>query len=175
MFDKHLVETLLGIRAPWELRDLKLDANSRRCDIWIDYKGSGRNWFGSRREGSLPEKSWRHLNTMDIQTWVHVTPPIDSKLEDLPWAGDDAQPFTHAMARQLLTLMDSGLPLEAVCRIFDISVNDLWRYKYAIENAKSRMAHTTKTHGAPPTQVEPPQTMVANELGPSSTGILRHA
>lgn len=133
MLGRQQLEAMLGVDAPWELRGVRWTPERRRCDIWVGKRMSPREWLAMRREPALPEKVWRHLNTFNMQTWLHVTPPLDAELENLPWAGSEEHCFTHAMACQLRAMMDSGMPLETVCRILDIDSVELHRYHHALQ------------------------------------------
>ncbi|TAM09893.1 MAG: hypothetical protein EPN72_07050 [Nevskiaceae bacterium] len=136
MLDRQQLESILGIDAPWELRDIRWLPEQRRCDIWIGKRLSPREWLAMRREPALPEKVWRHLNVIGMQTWLHVTPPLDAELENLSWTGSEEHCFTHAMARHLFTLMTGGMPLATLCRILDIDIADLWRYCDALHRRR---------------------------------------
>lgn len=155
--DLQALESLLQIETPWALLDYRIQPATRRCDVWIGLRPM-RAWFGARRSPPLdPERRWRHLNAMGLQVWVHAALPVGADFSGISWAGDDDMPFSHAMTTQIFALMEEGATLEGICRLFDIQLQDVWKYKYALDRGRAGRtgvsAPTTPSPRPIPTQI----------------------
>jgi transposase len=79
MRDKDLYATILGITAPWAVRDVDLRAEAQEVEVFIEYDGE--------RELACPEcgaaasqhdtrrRSWRHLDTCQYRTTLTAEVP----------------------------------------------------------------------------------------------------
>ena len=80
MQDTELYEALLGLKDPWKVTKVKLDAASSRVDVWIEDR-SGVKWNCSECGKNAPvydhseERVWRHLNTCQFGTYIHARLP----------------------------------------------------------------------------------------------------
>lgn len=80
MRDTEFYEALLGLKDPWRVREVKLDHGAERVDVWIEDR-SGVKWDCSecKRKCSVydhsEERIWRHLNTCQFGTYLHVCLP----------------------------------------------------------------------------------------------------
>lgn len=133
--DKALLRQLLSISGAWEISDYQLDLRKQRCDVWVGPQVE-RGWFGRPR--SAPPRTqahaWQHVSFGGIRFFVHVNVPVGTELGRLPWTGDHAMPFTHTLAQQVFVMFNEGLPLPAICKLMGLSLNDVWRYRFAIDN-----------------------------------------
>lgn len=145
--DKALLRQLLAVSGAWEIGDYQLDLRKQRCDVWIGPQIE-RGWFG--RPKSAPprteSRTWQHVAFGTVRFFLHVSVPVGADLSRLPWAGDNGMPFTHALAQQVFVMFNEGMPLPAICKLMGLSLNDVWRYRFAIDNGLVQ----TQTAGAAP-------------------------
>ena len=95
ILNKHYA-ALLGLGEEWTVSDVKLDVAARRIDIWLEYsQGSAICPVCGRLmplHDQQPERTWRHLDTMQFETLIHAKTPrvrcSDDKVKviELPWA-----------------------------------------------------------------------------------------
>lgn len=109
MRDKELFSRLLGLKAPWEVTEIKVDYAKLRVDIWVEWPGGevapcpvcGEMFsLYDHRE----ERIWRHLDTMQFRTILHCRiprvecPTHGVKSIEVPWAEDYSR-FTALFER----------------------------------------------------------------------------
>lgn len=80
MQDTELYRALLGLQHPWRVREVKLDLATNRVDVWVEEE-AGAKWVCPEcgQKASLydhgEERVWRHLNTCQCETYLHVRLP----------------------------------------------------------------------------------------------------
>jgi transposase len=100
MRDTDLYQALLGLTPPWTVSRVELDIAGQRVDVWAGH-ARGSTFACSdadcRRDAlavydHAEERAWRHLDSMQFQTFLHARPPR-VKCPDhgvrqarLPWA-----------------------------------------------------------------------------------------
>jgi hypothetical protein len=134
--DKALLRQLLAISGAWEIADYQLDLRKQRCDVWIGPQVE-RGWFGRPRKAApvrSTQQTWQHLALGTIRFFLHVSAPVGVEFGKSPWTGDPGMPFTHALAQQVFVLFNEGIPLPAICKLMSLSINDVWRYRFALDN-----------------------------------------
>lgn len=78
--DAELYGRLLGLETPWYVTQVTLDVKGERVDVYLEHDDS-LLWPCPVCQKMLPvydhkeERLWRHLDTMQFQTWVHARPP----------------------------------------------------------------------------------------------------
>lgn len=87
---------LLGLGEEWKVTDVVLDVSGRRVDVYVEYaKKSGICPECGELCGlhdRLAERTWRHLDTMQFETFVHARTPRalcprhGARVIELPWA-----------------------------------------------------------------------------------------
>jgi transposase len=87
---------LLGLDNPWEVTRVNLSTQSKRVDIFVDYKASTGPCPKCGADCPLhdhsPGRVWRHLDTMQFATYLNCEPPRiccsehGTKTLQLPWA-----------------------------------------------------------------------------------------
>jgi transposase len=80
MEDKELYAALLGIRYPWRVDKVALDMKKKRVNVWVkEVKGVIWKCPHCGERGPLhdhaQERSWRHLDTCQCQTFIHCRLP----------------------------------------------------------------------------------------------------
>jgi hypothetical protein len=159
--DKALLRQLLLIERPWEVRDYRLDVRKRRCDVWIGQEPE-RGWFGRPKAAPAGEVAvWQHLAIGPVRFHLHVTVPHGFESRGIGWMGDAGMPFTRALAARVFALFGEGVPLQSVCTLLDLSLQDVWRYRYALD--------TGRAGGAEPVArpAEPAPAPAATRAGPA--------
>ena len=97
MNDSELFSRALGLQEPWQVVDVRFDAEQRRLDLRIDFpKGSRFACPQCGREGcpvhDTELKTWRHLNFFEHQAYLTarvprvVCPEDEVKQVEVPWA-----------------------------------------------------------------------------------------
>ena len=59
-------------------------------------------------------------------------------LPEAPWAGEPELPFSHALSRLVLDLMLDGATMSQLCRMLDLPLSDLWKYKFRLDHGSAR-------------------------------------
>ena len=71
---------ILGIEAPWEIADVRLDKAKSIVHVELSHE-PGTRWQCPCCERSLStydhveERRWRHLDTCQYETWLHARIP----------------------------------------------------------------------------------------------------
>lgn len=135
--DKALLRQLLLIERPWEVRDYRLDVRKRRCDVWIGMEPE-RGWFGRPKAPPSGETAvWQHLAIGPVRFHLHVTLPLGFESKGIGWMGETGMPFTRALAARVFALFGEGVSLQSVCALLDLSLQDVWRYRYALDTGRT--------------------------------------
>jgi transposase len=70
---------LLGLDSNWKVSRVEFLPTEKSVDIWIQFCGSSLNCPGCKerctRADMAPERSWRHLDTMQFTTTIHASIP----------------------------------------------------------------------------------------------------
>ncbi|MBI5899052.1 MAG: hypothetical protein HZB40_07505 [Rhodocyclales bacterium] len=144
-----LLNKLLQVDLPCTVNDIRIDEQRNRVDIWIGIKAA-RSWFrGGRDSAALEERQWRHVNLGGYHCYVHAALPADIEIPEQPWLGDDKLGFTHAKAKQIFALLNEGVSYEGICGMLGVPFNDLWKFKYALENGGTKSRLGAKSHATP--------------------------
>jgi transposase len=80
MDDKLLFTKILGLRPPWFIKKVVVDDKAQRVDIYVEHEADIRvrcpvcdTYYGLYDHA--PERVYRHLNTCQMHTCIHVRPP----------------------------------------------------------------------------------------------------
>ncbi len=77
MTDRDFFYKTLGLSEPWEVRDVKLDLGGGRVELEIGVKAGtvwGQDGVMLPIEG-YEERTWRHLDTMQLETVLRARVP----------------------------------------------------------------------------------------------------
>lgn len=97
---------------PWKVSRVEVHPEIRRVDVWLEH-GPGATFACPECSALLPvydhtrERSWRHLDTCDYETWLHAALPRVScgthgVLQAKPPLADGHSRFTFAMERRCI-------------------------------------------------------------------------
>ena len=136
---KELFQIALNITEPWFVKDLKFDVESKRLDIYIDFKkGSTFSFFDEQEDKELvglkaydtSNKTWKHLNFFEHECYLHTRVPRvklpNGKVKRIstPWEGL-SNGFTLLFETFLLQLCQA-MPVNKVATITKTSDDKLW-------------------------------------------------
>lgn len=131
-----LFTSALGLQAPWEVEDVKLDTAKKRIDFEVACRGTLLSCpacgAGSQKVHDRLRRSWRHLDFFQFEAWLHADVPRvacsgcgkTSQLE-VPWARPGSG-FTAAFEALALALC-RDLPILQVAKLLRCSDKQLWR------------------------------------------------
>lgn len=80
MDDKRLFTKILGLKPPWYIKDIVVNEDNDRIDIYLDHESNIRvrcpecDVFHGVYDHA-PERVYRHLDTCHMQTYIHVRLP----------------------------------------------------------------------------------------------------
>lgn len=121
---------LLGIKSPWAVSGVKLDMAGRRVEIGLEY-GQGHEVScpecGKRCTiaDHAPERTWRHLDTMQFETLIRAKVPRSRcqehgvKTISVPWAEPGSR-FTLLFERFALDVILACRSLTQVCDLLGL-------------------------------------------------------
>lgn len=146
MKPEDLLRNALEIHAPWQIIRMRNDLGKGQIDLWVAQDSARSGWFfGSRSKiDQANERIWRHFNIGNARCIVHAVPPSGPANErandSLQWLGEDDQPFTHGLSRKIAGMFMEGLSFPAICSALDISVTELWKFKYRLDSGQSGLS-----------------------------------
>jgi transposase len=135
MKDTDLYQHLLGLAAPWKVAKVELNITTQRVDIWAEHP-PGARWACPECGLELgtydhsEERSWRHLDSCQFETYLHARPPRVScpthgvRQIRLPWAEERAR-FTAMFERLAIDVLRET-DVSGAMRILRISWDEAW-------------------------------------------------
>jgi transposase len=137
---QELFQLALNINDPWKISDLQFDVESKRLDVYIDFKkGSTFEYIDLQNNNETisnlkaydtQNKTWRHLNFFEHECYLHARVPRvklpngKTKLIKTPWEGL-SNGFTLLFEALLLQLCQA-MPVNKVAKITKTSDDKLW-------------------------------------------------
>ena len=124
---------ILDIKKPWYVKDTIYNAEKKRVDVYLDHeeKGVFRCQYCNKKAPIYDhgkERTWRHLDTCDLQTYIHAKlPRIDCAEHfvqqiEISWAKDYSR-FTKLMERYILKIIFNVEVMSKACEICKIGWN----------------------------------------------------
>lgn len=144
MDEKTFYTKILGIKLPWYVKQVVVDESAQRIDIHLDHEKGIQvrcpecgEFYGLYDHS--PERVYRHLNTCQMETYIHVRPPrvncpnhgikqIDSEV------GENGSDMTYAFERLVIRVAQE-CSIEATARLCGLSWDRSWN---ALDRAVSR-------------------------------------
>jgi len=151
MDDKDLFSKILGIKLPWLIKQVLVDETSQRVDIYIDHEPGIQvrcpecNEFYGLYDHA-PERVYRHLNTCQMETYIHVRPPrvncphhgvkhVDSQF------GENGSDMTFAFESYVIRVAQE-CNMEATSRLCGLSWDRSWNaLARAVDRGQARKIH----------------------------------
>jgi transposase len=127
---KHYAQ-LLGIGSPWEVKTVELKLAERKVEIELGWQwGAAAKCRVCGRECSIhdcaPERTWRHLDTMQFTTLIRTrTPRSDCpehgvKTMQVPWAAPQGR-FTLLFERFAVEVLLASATVSQACELLSLS------------------------------------------------------
>ena len=151
MDDKAFFTKILGIHLPWFVKEVVVNDKDQRVDIYIDHEREIQvrcpecdQFYAMYDHG--PERVYRHLDTCQMSTFIHVRPPrvncpkhgvkqIDSEF------GENGSDMTFAFESYVIRLAQE-CSIEAVKRLCGLSWERGWNaLDRAVSRGRSRKVH----------------------------------
>lgn len=135
MDNKTFYTQLLGIHAPWSITEVTLDTDRKRVDVYIEHRKGVRFPCPECEEfcgiyDHSEEREFRHLNTCQMTTWLHLRVPRIS----CPKHG--VQQVSHGLAEKngtvtyefesLILDLQHECSIQSTCRLLDIDWHSSW-------------------------------------------------
>lgn len=128
--EKHYAQ-LLGIGSPWAVKNVELKLVEKKVEIELGWQwGAAAQCPECGRECSIhdcaPERTWRHLDTMQFTTLIHArTPRSDCpehgiKTMKVPWAAPHGR-FTLLFERFAVEVLLASATVSQACALLGIS------------------------------------------------------
>jgi transposase len=121
---------LLGIGSPWEVKTVDLSLAAKKVEIELGWQwGAAAKCPECGRECSIhdcaPERTWRHLDTMQFMTLIRArTPRADCpehgvKTMQVPWAAPQGR-FTLLFERFAVEVLLASASVSQACTLLEI-------------------------------------------------------
>jgi transposase len=133
---EDLFRLALGLAEPWRVVKIAFSDEEHRLDLWLDFPAGSRFPCPACGQDAgvhdTTERTWRHLNFFQHQTFLHarqprITCPEDGvKTVEVPWARPGAG-FTLLMEAFVLLLARNGMTPRQVGRMIDAHDTRIWR------------------------------------------------
>lgn len=154
MENKEFYNRLLGITRPWYVKDVVLDENDERVDIYVEHEDDILLPCPVCDEYSpvydhMPMRSWRHLDTCHLKTYIHARlPRIDCHKHGVKqiiseWS-ESGSDMTCRFDRYLIDL-EKECSFSAVSRLTGLS----WDKCFGVMNRAVRRGLSRKPHKLP--------------------------
>lgn len=137
MKDTQFYQQILGLELPWTVEEVKLSVDNKRVDIWVNHPSNHSFSCSKCSEhfsvyDHVAERSWRHLNTCQFETYIHAKIPRTKCTEhgvlqtNVPWASKQSG-FTLLMEHFILELLQQCQHVQGVCRLLDLGWHQVFR------------------------------------------------
>jgi transposase len=121
---------LLGVRSPWEVSGVKLDMGGRRVEICLGLVrghevACPECGKGCAMADHAPERTWRHLDTMQFETLIRARVPRSRcpehgvKTISVPWAEPGSR-FTLLFERFAIDVLLASRSLTQACDLLGL-------------------------------------------------------
>ena len=130
---------LLGIGSPWEVKTVELKLQEKKVEIELGWQRvvppNARNAGGERSiHDSAPERTWRHLDTMQFTTLIRARTPRAEcpehgvKTMTVPWAVPQGR-FTLLFERFAVDVLLACASVSQACELLGIAcpTEDHWQ------------------------------------------------
>jgi transposase len=122
---------LLGVGSPWEVKTVELKLSEKKVEIELGWQwGAAAQCPVCARECSIhdcaPERTWRHLDTMQFATWIRARTPRSNcpehgvKTMRVPWAEPQGR-FTLLFERFALEVLLASASVSQACELLGMS------------------------------------------------------
>jgi transposase len=151
MDEKTFYTKILGIKLPWFVKQVIMDEARQRIDIYVDHERDIRVRCPECEEfygvyDHAPKRIYRHLDTCQMETYIHVRPPrvncpkhgvkqIDSEI------GENGSDMTYAFESVVIRVAQE-CNIEATARLCGLGWDKGWNVlERAVERGRQRKEH----------------------------------
>lgn len=139
---------LLGLNDDWEVAEVALDMENKKVRIHVVFRGASVVCpvcgEGVPRADFAPERTWRHLDTMQLETELRARVPRAAcgacgvKTCEVPWAGKHS-PFTWLFEAFAVQVLESAANVKAAAKVLGIGWDAAHRImERAVERGMAR-------------------------------------
>ena len=151
MDEKLLFTKILGLHPPWFIKEVEVEEKEQRIDIYVDHEPDIRvrcpvcNMFYGTYDHA-PERVFRHLDTCQMQTYIHVRPPRvncpkHGVKQIAPQFGENGSEMTFAFESFVIRVAKE-CSIEATARLCNLGWEQSWNVlDRAVERGRSRKVH----------------------------------
>jgi len=138
MSREHMLFTAaLGLSAPWEVTDIRFDADAKRIDFDVAFPAGSRFACPACGAAEQPvhdtrQRSWQHLHFFEHQAYIHAAVPRVRCTECgkthqvvVPWSRPGSG-FTQLFEALVITLCRQ-MPVQVVAQLLGVGDDPLWR------------------------------------------------
>lgn len=149
MRDVDLYRQILGLPDPWLVSDVKLDIEAGVVEVHVTHP-EGVRWACPQCDRELAvqdhatERSWRHLDTCQLQTVLRARVPRVNCPEHgvlqikVPWAQSRGR-FTQLMERWIIDVLQQCATISGACRLLRLSWDEVFGVmERAVRRGQSR-------------------------------------
>ncbi len=143
-----LFTAALGLTPPWEVTDIRFDAEARQVDIDVGFPAGSRFACPSCGAADQPvhdtrRRSWQHLHFFEHRAYIHADVPRvrcahcgKTTQVEVPWSRAGSG-FTQLFEAMVITLCQQ-MPVNAVARLVGVGDDALWRIlHHHVESARA--------------------------------------
>ena len=136
MDNKIFFTRVLGIRDPWYITEVTLDEDQNRVDVYIEHRSGVRfpcpvceQFCGIYDHNE--ERSFRHLNTCQMETWFHIRVPRinckDHGVQQVVHGIADKNSNTTYEFEALVLDIQHECSITSTCRLLGIDWHSCWQ------------------------------------------------
>jgi transposase len=156
MDDKLLFTKILGLKSPWFIKKVVVDDKAQRVDIYVDHESDIRvrcpvcdTFYGLYDHA--PERVYRHLNTCQMQTYIHVRPPrVNCPTHGVKQIGSEFGENGSELSFRLESFVirvAQECSIEAAARLCGLSWDQSWGVlERAVNRGQARKERRVPTH-----------------------------
>ncbi len=135
MDDKELYRQILGVVAPWEIKQIELKMDQDRVDIYLEWPHLHDGVCPECKKGCKihdrrKERIWRHLDTCQLKTFIHCKmprvkcPEHKTKTMKVPWS-EEMSHFTRQFERIAIQFLEVSENRKKTADILRLSWDEL--------------------------------------------------
>jgi transposase len=135
--EQRLFAAALGLSEPWEVSDVRFDAEAGRIDFDVNFAKGSRftcPGCGAEHQGvhDTRKRTWRHLHFFQYEPFIHARLPRvrcqqcgQTTQVAVPWVRPGSG-FTQLFEALLVTL-SASMPVNTVARLLGVGDDAIWR------------------------------------------------
>ena len=136
MRDNELYQTILGLKSPWSVREVRLNQEQQEIEVYIEHP-RGTKFCCPECQTELPchdhadERRWRHLDSCQFKTILVAAPPRVNcpehgvKTAAVPWAEKHSR-FTMLFERFAIDMLLATQTVKGAMNILRLKWDQTW-------------------------------------------------